>query len=159
MLTRVVQHLSRLQHKVIIVAELILTKIKTVFVLWTCFSPSGCKPVSITFVLWAFSLPALNISWRDLSLGRFFHTFPCAFRTESAAAAHVDSTCSVCLCGAFFLWVCFLLIVSQARDCWPANSNSKCSFWTLLQIYAIVFFFYLAGFNLKWPNWDAFFSV
>lgn len=52
MLTRAGQHLSRLQHKVIIVAELILTKIKRiVFVLWTRFSPSGCKPVSITFVL------------------------------------------------------------------------------------------------------------
>lgn len=141
MLTRVVQHLSRLQHKVIIVAELILTKIKRiVFVLWTCFSPSGCKPVSITFVLWAFSLPALNISWRDLSLGRFFHTFPCAFRTESEAAAHIDSTCSVCWCGGFFLWVCFLLIVSEAQDCWPANGNSKCSFWVLLLTLCNCFF-------------------
>lgn len=141
MLTRVVQHLSRLQHKVIIVAELILTKIKRiVFVLWTCFSPSGCKPVSITSVLWAFSLPALNISWRDLSLGRLFHTFPRASRTESGAAAHIDSTCRVSLyCGGFFLWV--FLIVSEARDCWPANSNSKRSFWILLQIYAIVFSF------------------
>lgn len=58
MLICVVQNIPRLQHKLALVAQLILTKPKESFVL-TYFSPSGCKPDS-TFVLWAFHLSALN---------------------------------------------------------------------------------------------------
>lgn len=55
----VVQNIPRLQHKLTHVAQLILTKPKESFVLTYC-SPWGCKSDSITFVLWAFRLSALN---------------------------------------------------------------------------------------------------
>lgn len=133
MLICVVQNIPRLQHKLTLVPQLILTKSKESFVL-TYFSPSGWTwlhhicPMRLPY----FSFEFL-VTW-PLSRTGFsppFHVF--FFRSESGAAAHINSICRVCFQWEGFFLIIFLVNcehvrVSEARDCWPANSNSKRSF-------------------------------